>query len=175
VLHSGVLGYPNYRRFIREEGVRNDQRHIARARARVGRERVPLMAVKVVFRCEQCGSRPDRVTQRTLEGQLLDRTLGEYRDAQPGGWLVWTAGGPLGCKRYACPEHRDDLVERLRRDYGTIRCGVWKSEPFPALWPDGFCGLDERELEELLGDREGSATKGPAPAHGAAGARSSQG
>lgn len=165
---SAVLGFPNYWIHTRERSADHDQRHTTRTGARAGPERDPLMAVKVVFRCEQCGARPDRVTQRTLEGQLLDRTFGEYRDAQPGGWLVWTAGGPLGSKCYACPEHRDELVEHLRRHYGAIRCGVWKSEPFPALWPDGFCGLEERELAELLGGGRKGSAEGPAPARGAA-------
>ncbi|MEA2223129.1 MAG: hypothetical protein QOH83_1505, partial [Solirubrobacteraceae bacterium] len=40
------------------------------------------MGVKVLFRCECCDALPDAVTQRTLEGQLRDRTFGVYRDAQ---------------------------------------------------------------------------------------------
>jgi len=98
------------------------------------------MTVRVLFRCEQCDALPDPATERTLGGQLRDRTFGECQDAQPGGWLIWTAGGPLGSKRYACPQHRDDLIAYLRRHYGAIRCGVWKAEPYPALWPDGFSG-----------------------------------
>jgi hypothetical protein len=108
------------------------------------------MAVRVLFRCEHCDALPDPATERTLGGQLCDRTFGEYQDAQPGGWLIWTAGGPLGSKRYACPQHRDDLVAYLRRHYGAVRCGVWKTEPYPALWPDGFSEVDERELARLL-------------------------
>jgi hypothetical protein len=120
------------------------------------------MGVKVLFRCECCDARPDAVTQRTLEGQLRDRTFGEYRDAQPGGWLVWTAGGPLGAKCYACPAHREQMTKELRRHYGTVRCGVWQEEPYPALWPDGLNGFDERELARMLGadPRAGSRTAG---------------
>ena len=110
------------------------------------------MAVRVLFRCEHCDALPDPDTQRTLQGQLRDRRFGEYLDAQPGGWLIWTAGGALGCKRYACPQHRADLTGYVRAHYGTIRgSAASQTEPYPALWPDGFSAFDERELAELLG------------------------
>jgi hypothetical protein len=112
------------------------------------------MAVRVVFRCDHCGAQPDSATQRSLEGQLRDRTFGEYRDAMPGGWLVWTAGGPLGSKRYACPEHRAELTEDLRRHFGASRCGVGHEGPYEAIWPAGVRGFDERDLAELLGGDE---------------------
>jgi hypothetical protein len=121
-----------------------------------------LMGVRVLFRCECCEAQPDAATQRTLEGQLRDRTFGEYRDAQPGGWLIWTAGGRLGSKCYACQEHREQMIEDLRRRYGAVRCGVRQDGPYPALWPDGFNGFDERELARLLGagPRAGSRAAG---------------
>ena len=109
-----------------------------------------LMPVRMRFRCEHCDALPDDATQRTLEGQLLDRTHGELRDAQPGGWLIWTAGGALGSKLYACARHRADLTDHVRRHFGALRSSVWRSEPYPALWPDGLHGFDEREAEELL-------------------------
>jgi hypothetical protein len=109
-----------------------------------------LMPVRVRFGCEHCDALPDPATRRTLEGQLLDRTHGEFRDAQPGGWLIWTAGGALGSKLYACPRHRADLSDHVRRHFGAIRSIVWRGEPYPALWPDGMRGLDERELQALL-------------------------
>ncbi len=85
---------------------------------------------------------------------MLDRRFGEYLDAQPGGWLIFTAGGPLGSKRYACPEHRDDLTAYVRRHYGAVcHAGVHATEPYEAVWPDGVSGLDERELTKLSGDR----------------------
>jgi hypothetical protein len=121
------------------------------------------MGVKVIFRCEHCRARPDAATQRALEGQLRDRTFGEFLDAQPAGWLIWTAGGPLGSKRYACPAHRDELAAALRRHHGTVRCGVWREEPYPAVWPEGLNGFDERELAELLrgdGSHSGSPAAG---------------
>ena len=38
-----------------------------------------------------------------------------YLDAQPGNWLIFTAGGPLGARRYACTAHRTSLTADLRR------------------------------------------------------------
>jgi hypothetical protein len=108
------------------------------------------MGVRVLFRCDHCDALPDHDTQRALEGQLQDRRLGEYLDAQPAGWLVWTGGGALGSKRYACPRHRDELQAYLRRHHAA-HSGVWRSEPYPALWPHGFDTIDERELAALLG------------------------
>ena len=108
------------------------------------------MPARMRFRCEHCDALPDAVTQRTLEGQLRDRTHGEFRDAQPGGWLIWTAGGALGSRLYACPLHRADLTDHVRRHYGAISSIVWQPEPYPALWPDGLRGFDDRELEALL-------------------------
>jgi hypothetical protein len=120
------------------------------------------MAVRVLFRCELCDALPDEVMHRTLSSLLRDRTLGELLDAQPGGWLLWTAGGALGPKRYACPAHRQDLIDRLRRSYGAVRSQVWTQEPYRAVWPSGFSGLDEQELEKLLG---AEATSVRSPAH----------
>jgi hypothetical protein len=115
------------------------------------------MAVRLRFRCEHCDALPDAATQRALEGQTRDRTRGEFRDAQPGGWLVWTGGGALGSKLYACAEHRAELTDDVRRRFGAIRSIVWRSEPYPALWPDGLGGFDDGELEALLaGDRPAS-------------------
>lgn len=109
------------------------------------------MAVHVVFRCAHCVALPDPATQRALEGQLRDRRFGEYLDAQPGGWLVWSAGGPLGSKRYACREHRSELIDSVRRQHGASCPGAGKDEPYPSVWPDGFSALDEHELASLLG------------------------
>ena len=54
------------------------------------------MPTRLVFRCDHCDGQPDPDTQRTLEGQLLDRRFGRYLDAQPGNWLIFNGGGPLG-------------------------------------------------------------------------------
>ncbi len=108
------------------------------------------MTVRVLFGCEHCDARPDADTQRTLQSQLRDRRCGAYLDAQPGGWLIWTAGGALGRRRYACPQHRDHLTAELRRHYRALHPGVLEEEPHPTLWPDGFSALDERELTRLL-------------------------
>jgi len=95
------------------------------------------MTTRVLFRCECCGACPDVATQRTLEGQLLDRSIAEYLDARPGGWLIWTGGGAFGAKRYACAQHRPDLTDRLRRQYGAT----------PPIGPErGMASLAERAL-----------------------------
>jgi hypothetical protein len=62
--------------------------------------------------------------------------FGEYLDAFPGRWLVWNGGGPLGPRRYACREHRGDLVAYLRYHYATVAAQVWKMPPYTARWPD---------------------------------------
>lgn len=108
------------------------------------------MAVRLLFGCGYCAARPDADTQRAMQGQLHDSACGTYLDAQPGQWLIWTAGGALGRRRYACPDHRDELICDLRRHYGSMHHGVFDDGPYPALWPDGFSALDERELELLL-------------------------
>jgi len=126
------------------------------------------MTVRVLFACEHCGARPDADTQRTLQGQLRDRRCGAYLDAQPGGWLIWTAGGALGRRRYACPEHRDDLTTELRKHYGALHPGVLDREPYPALWPAGFSALDEQELAQLLaGDVDVAVARAANPPPGA--------
>jgi hypothetical protein len=62
--------------------------------------------------------------------------FGEYLDAFPGRWLVWNGGGPLGPRRYACREHRGDLVAYLRYHYATVAAQVWKMPPYTQRWPD---------------------------------------
>ena len=122
------------------------------------------MPIRLVFRCDYCGAQPDRDTQRTLEGQLLDRRFGAYLDAQPGNWLIFNGGGPLGGRRYACLAHRTNLTADLQAHYGAM-CRLVRDEgPYPALWPNGFSSLDERELADLLagGDYAGAT---PRPAH----------
>ena len=119
------------------------------------------MPIRLVFRCDYCDVRPDTDTQRTLEGQLLDRRFGEYLDAQPGNWLIFNAGGPLGGRRYACTVHRTNLTADLQAHYGAM-CRLVRDEgPYPALWPNGFSSLDERELADLLasGDSAGAAPR----------------
>jgi hypothetical protein len=86
---------------------------------------------RVIFRCEFCDAPPDAATQRTLERQLREMAFGAYVDALPGRWLVWHGGGPLGPRRYACGEHRGDLVALIREHYGTIAPQPWKRPPYP--------------------------------------------
>jgi hypothetical protein len=94
------------------------------------------MPTKAVFHCQFCDAVPDHGTQRSLAGQVSERMFGEYLDAFPGRWLVWNGGGPLGPRRYACREHRGDLVAYLRYHYATVAAQVWKMPPYTARWPD---------------------------------------
>jgi hypothetical protein len=92
------------------------------------------MPVKVVFRCEICGCRPDPPTQRALEAQLLDLRHGEYVDAvgsDPPGWLTWHGRGIYGPHRYACAEHRGELKAEIREHYGTLGWHPWAKGPHP--------------------------------------------
>ncbi len=61
----------------------------------------------------------------------MDITFGAYVDAMPEKWLVWHGHGPYGPPRYACPEHRGDLVGYLRKHYGAIGPHPWKRPPYP--------------------------------------------
>ncbi len=90
------------------------------------------MPTRAIFRCQFCDAAPDHGTQRSLQGQVSERMFGEYLDAFPGRWLVWNGGGPLGPRRYACPDHRGDLVAYLREHFGTIGAHVWKRPPYPS-------------------------------------------
>lgn len=89
------------------------------------------MPTRVVFRCEFCDAQPDEPTQRTLEHSLRELGFGEYLEAPPERWLVWLGGGPLGPRRYACGDHRGDLVAYLREHYGTVAPHPWKRPPYP--------------------------------------------
>src|SRR5438309_2056041 len=91
-----------------------------------------MVTVRVIFRCQFCDGRPDAETQRALEGQLRELGFGEYVSVGPGRWLVWHGGGPLGPRRYACGEHRGELVAYLREHYGTVAPHPWKRPPYPA-------------------------------------------
>ena len=129
------------------------------------------MAVRVLFGCEYCDARPDADTQRTLQGQLRDRSCGAYYDAQPGGWLIWTAGGALGRRRYACHAHRVELTDDLQRHYRALHPGVVAGGPYAQLWPDGFSALDEHELARLLTGHTDSAFSRAAVANDSPGSR----
>lgn len=94
------------------------------------------MPTRAVFHCQFCDAVPDHGTQRSLAGQVSERMFGEYLDAFPGRWLVWNGGGPLGPRRYACREHRGDLVAYLRYHYATVAAQVWKMPPYTQRWPD---------------------------------------
>lgn len=93
---------------------------------------MPVVPVRVVFRCHTCGASPEGPAQAALERSLRELAFGEYLDVRPGRWLVWLGGGPLGPRRYACPAHRGELTADLREHYGTIAAHPWKRPPYPA-------------------------------------------
>ena len=63
---------------------------------------------------------------------MRQTTLGEYQDALPGRWLIFHGRGLFGPPRYACEEHRGDLVAYLREHYGAIGFQVWRRPPYPS-------------------------------------------
>jgi hypothetical protein len=89
------------------------------------------MSVRFVFRCQYCDAQPDPMTQISLEQAMRENTWGAYQDAMPGKWLVFHGRGLYGHPRYACPEHRGDLVAELREHYGSVGFHVWKRPPYP--------------------------------------------
>jgi hypothetical protein len=91
---------------------------------------------RLVFRCEHCGVEPDLVTQTSLERQLLHQRFGEYVDAGPGGWLVWSGRGIYGRPLYACGDHRGELTAFVRQHYGTLGPHPWSMQTYPSLPPD---------------------------------------
>jgi hypothetical protein len=88
------------------------------------------MPVRVRFRCQFCDNAPDPETQLGLEHGLRELVFGEYLDVLPARWLVWHGRGPLGPTRYACADHRGDLVAYVREHYGTIARHPWKMPPY---------------------------------------------
>ena len=67
----------------------------------------------------------------SLEQTVAEVVWGAYLDAMPEHWLVWHGKGLYGPTRYACPDHRGDLVAFLREHYGTIGWHPWKRPPYP--------------------------------------------
>lgn len=90
------------------------------------------MPVSLRFRCQFCDAQPDPLTQLSLVAAMRQTTLGEYQDALPGRWLVFHARGLFGPPRYACAEHRRDLVAYLREHYGAVGFQVWRRPPYPS-------------------------------------------
>jgi hypothetical protein len=85
---------------------------------------------RYIFRCQFCDRQPDPLTQVSLEKTVSHPAFGTYVDAMPEKWLVWHGRGPYGPPRYACSEHRGDLVAYLREHYGTIGPHPWKRPPY---------------------------------------------
>ena len=89
------------------------------------------MPISFIFRCQYCEAQPDPLTQLRLQGAMREFVWGAYQNALPGRWLIWHGRGLYGPARYACPEHRGDLVAYLREHYGTIGFHPWKRPPYP--------------------------------------------
>ena len=107
------------------------------------------MPVRYWFKCDICGCLPDEATRSSIGASTRESLFGELIDAMPGKWLVWHAGGLLGPRRYACPNHRRDLLKSIRFHYAY--CGeqwVWKRPPYPQRWPpDGITGEPDGTLK----------------------------
>ena len=92
------------------------------------------MPVRMVFRCGYCDAVPDTVTQEGMQFAMANPVFGEFRDASPERWLVWYGKGLYGPARFACPDHRGDLVADLRETYGTVGWHPWKMGPYQPTW-----------------------------------------
>jgi len=93
--------------------------------------RSKTVPVSFIFRCQFCDAQPDPLTQLRLQAVMREFVWGAYQNALPGRWLVWHGRGLYGPARYACPDHRGDLVAFLREHYGTIGFHPWKRPPYP--------------------------------------------
>lgn len=93
------------------------------------------MSVRFIFRCQFCDKQPDPLTHLSLTTAMRESTWGAYQDALPGRWLMFHGRGLYGPVRYACAEHRGDLVVHLREHYGTVGFHVWKRPPYPRASP----------------------------------------
>jgi hypothetical protein len=94
------------------------------------------MPVKYWFCCDICGCVADDATRASIGATSREDLFGEFIDAMPGRWLVWHAGGLLGPMRYACSEHRKDLLRNIRFHYAyTGEQWVWERPPYAQRWP----------------------------------------
>ena len=91
---------------------------------------------------------PDDETRQSIGASTREDLFGELIDAMPGKWLVWHAGGLLGPRRYACPDHRKALLKSIRFHYAYAgEQWVWKRPPYPQRWPpDGIADSPDGTL-----------------------------
>lgn len=89
------------------------------------------MPIRLIFRCHYCDAVPDDEVQATLRRYLQHLRHGEFLDAAPRGWMLWSGRGMYGPPKYACPQHRGELVAGIREDYGTLGWHPWKMGPYP--------------------------------------------
>jgi hypothetical protein len=106
------------------------------------------MPVRYWFKCDICGCLPDDATRNAIGASTREDLFGELIDAMPGKWLVWHAGGLLGPRRYACPDHRKMLLKKIRFHYAySGEQWVWKRPPYPQRWPpDGITDAPDGTL-----------------------------
>jgi hypothetical protein len=121
------------------------------------------MPVRYWFQCDICGCLPDDATRDAIGASTREDLFGELIDAMPGKWLVWHAGGLLGPRRYACPEHRKQLLKSIRFHYAYAgEQWVWKRPPFPQRWPpDGLATDGTLVVPEWLAAGTGPADPPP--------------
>jgi hypothetical protein len=94
------------------------------------------MPTRLVFRCEICGAEPDALTQTSIERQLLHFRFGQWVEAYPARWLIWSGRGPYGPTIYACGDHRGELKTFVRGHYGSIGWHPWSTDTYPCSAPD---------------------------------------
>ena len=96
---------------------------------------VRSMSYRLIFKCEVCGGCPDHLTQGSIERQLLNARFGEWVDAYPEKWLIWSGNGIYGATLYACGEHRGELKSFVREHYGAIGWHPWSMRTYPCQAP----------------------------------------
>lgn len=94
------------------------------------------MSIRLLFKCEICAAAPDKLTQGSIERQLLNARFGQWVDAYPEKWLIWSGNGIYGATLYACGQHRGELKSFIREHYGAIGWHPWSMESHPCVPPD---------------------------------------
>ena len=89
------------------------------------------MPVKIVFRCEVCGARPDPATRISLECMLLDLRHGEYVDAAAGGSPTWHGRPIYGPRVWPVASTAANSKAQLREHYGSLGWHPWARDRTP--------------------------------------------
>ena len=123
------------------------------------------------FAATSAGSSPTTRRAASIGASTREDLFGELIDAMPGKWLVWHAGGLLGPRRYACPDHRKALLKSIRFHYAYAgEQWVWKRPPYPQRWPpDGIGDEPDGTLDDpgvVRARAVGAAGRRPRPSTG---------